>query len=406
MFTPHNPTTSPQQLQRFRSLGRFLARGSNVRRQNQLRCSSRWHIRYNCYVTNLDHAPLTLSRGHHNCEYRSNQYHPPCHPPPCSLSDLNTYTKQKPETRIMDPHSQFITHPSGETTHYIADCHADPWKPHETETVLLQGGFARHSAFFYHWVPALSRHYRVIRRDLRGHGLSSAPSIRQKPDAYTLDTILSEILDTLDQLNIQKVHFFGESTSGILGEIFAARHPERLLSLTVCSSPTHLPQATQDFLAMGIKTTKGLDQDQDQDQNQNQTSSALSWPEACRRLGSRGWAQALSERPGTMASNDPAYRKWWLDEVSVSSGEGLASYAEFLCTIDSRPILDQIRVPMLILAPTRSAATTIAAQKEIQQQIGSNCKLVEVDGPGHEIYIEAADDCIAAFLDFVKRMGP
>ncbi len=157
---------------------------------------------------------------------------------------------------------------------------------------------------------------------------------------------------------------------------------------------------------MGIKTTKGLDQDQDQDQNQNQTSSALSWPEACRRLGSRGWAQALSERPGTMASNDPAYRKWWLDEVSVSSGEGLASYAEFLCTIDSRPILDQIRVPMLILAPTRSAATTIAAQKEIQQQIGSNCKLVEVDGPGHEIYIEAADDCIAAFLDFVKRMGP
>ena len=277
----------------------------------------------------------------------------------------------------MNPHSQFIHHPSGETTHYIADCHSDPWKPHET--VLLQGGFGRHAAFFYQWVPALSRQYNVIRRDLRGHGLSSAPSIRDNADAYALDTILSDILDTLDQLGIQKVHFLGESTSGILGEIFAARHPERLLSLIVCSSPTHLPKSTQDFLAMG----------------------QASWPEACRTLGSRGWAEALSQRPGTMASSDPAYRKWWLDQVSISSGEGLASYAEFLCKVDSRPVLAQIKVPVLILAPTRSAATSVAAQREIQGQIGSHCKLVEVDGPGHEIYIEAADECIAACLDFI-----
>lgn len=280
----------------------------------------------------------------------------------------------------MEPHSQFITHPNGETTHYIADCFADPWKPRET--VLLQGGFARHAAFFYHWVPALSRHYNVIRRDLRGHGYSSAPSIHDKPEVYTLDTILSDILDTLDQLGIQKVHFFGESTSGILGEIFAARYPERLLSLAVCSSPTHLPPATQDFLAMG----------------------EASWPEACRTLGSRGWAQALSKRPGTMASSDPAYRAWWLDQVSVSSGEGLASYAEFLCTIDSRPILDQVKVPMLLLAPTKSSATTVAAQKEIKARIGTGCRLVEIDGPGHEIYSEAAEKCIAAFLDFIQTV--
>ncbi|KIX08527.1 uncharacterized protein Z518_03183 [Rhinocladiella mackenziei CBS 650.93] len=278
----------------------------------------------------------------------------------------------------MDPHSEFITHPSGEITHYIADCHSDPWKPRET--ILLQGGFARHAAFFYQWVPALSRHYRVIRRDLRGHGLSSAPSILQKPEAYTLETILSDILDTLDQLGIQKVLFFGESTSGILGEIFASRYPERVLSLAVCSSPTHLPKATQEFLAVGQQA----------------------WPEACRALNSRGWAQALSGRPGTMASTEPAYRKWWLDQISVSSGEGLASYAEFLCTIDSRPVLGKITVPMLILAPTRSAATSIAAQREIQQQVGNGCKLVEIAGAGHEIYSEEAEKCIAAYLEFIE----
>lgn len=105
-----------------------------------------------------------------------------------------------------------------------------------------------------------------------------------------------------------------------------------------------------------------------------------------------------------MASSDPEYRKWWLDQVSISSGEGLASYAEFLCMIDSRPVLGHIKVPMLVLAPTKSAATTVAAQRVIQKQVGPGCTLVEIDGPGHEIYIEAAEDCIAAFIDFVSHI--
>ncbi|OCL12650.1 alpha/beta-hydrolase [Glonium stellatum] len=276
----------------------------------------------------------------------------------------------------MNPTRSIMLHPSGETTHYIVDDFTDPWKPRET--ILLQGGFARHSAFFYHWVPALSRHYKVIRRDLRGHGYSSAPPLQEKPDAYTLDTILNEIIDTLDQLGLEKVHYFGESTSGILGEILAARFPERLLSLTICSSPTHLPQGTQDFLAMGLE----------------------SWPTACRKLGSRGWGQKLAELPGTMASKDCAYRKWWLDQISINSSEGLASYAEFLSTIDSRQYIPKIKVPMLILAPTKSAATKLEEQYAIQKQV-ENCTLVEINGAGHEIIMDAASECQTAYLKFL-----
>jgi len=270
----------------------------------------------------------------------------------------------------------FITHPSGQTTHYIADDFTDPWKPRET--VLIQGGFARHAGFFYHWVPALSRRYNVIRRDPRGHGLSSAPSVADNPQAYTLDAILGDIIDTLDQLGIEKVHFFGESTSGLIGEIFAAKFPGRLLSLTVCSSPTYLPIATQQFLAMDCE----------------------SWPSACRKLGARGWAKKLAELPGTTTAPDEAYSNWWLDQISISSGEGLASYAEFLSTVDSRPYLSQISVPMLILAPTRSAATKLDEQRAIQAEV-RNCKLVIIDGPGHEIIMEAAEACQKAFLTFL-----
>lgn len=62
----------------------------------------------------------------------------------------------------------------------------------------------------------------MIRRDLRGHGYSSYPKAEEEYK-YDADTILDEIVDTLDKLGVEKCHFLGESTGGILGEILAAR---------------------------------------------------------------------------------------------------------------------------------------------------------------------------------------
>lgn len=212
------------------------------------------------------------------------------------------------------PH-KLITHPNGQTTHYIEDNFTDPWKP--CETILIQHGFARHAALWYHWIPVLARKYRVIRRDAHGHGFSSVPSSSNSSYAYTLDTIINEIVDTMDQLGLLKVHFWGESTSGMVGEAFAAKHPDRLHSLVVCSSPTWLPPQALKLFAFGHE----------------------SWPSACRQLGSRGWGAAFSRIPGTISIPDPDYVRWWIEQVGISSGEGLAGYAQFLSTLDARPFL-------------------------------------------------------------------
>jgi pimeloyl-ACP methyl ester carboxylesterase len=275
-------------------------------------------------------------------------------------------------------HSQFLTHPSGQTTHYIVDDFADPWK--SSETILIQHGFARHASFWYHWIPALSRHYRIIRRDARGHGLSSYPLPSSSYD-YTLDTITDEIIDTLDQLGLQKVHFLGESTSGMIGEAMAAKYPERLLSLTVCSSPAYLPPKAQQMLAFDKK----------------------SWPDACRELGSRGWAEELNNLSGTMSHPDPAYSQWWLDQVALSSGEGLAGYAEFLSTLDTRPFLKEIKIPMLILAPARSRLTSVEDQASLRDQV-EGAKMVVIEGGGHEIYVDKPEECMEAFLEFLSGL--
>lgn len=259
----------------------------------------------------------------------------------------------------------------------MCDSFADPWT--EPEVILVQHGFARTAEHFYHWMPALSRKYVVIRRELRGHGGSSYPTPEHAPDyKYDTATILEEIRDTLDQLGVQRIHFLGESTSGMLAMAFAAMYPERVHSIIICSTPTHLPEAGQRFLAFGME----------------------SWPEACRQLGSRGWAQRLASAQGTLASSDPAYVQWWVDKVAASDGEGLAGYADFLCQLDARPYIKQVQVPMLILSPMHSAMVTLESMQELAASIPT-ARLEVIETEGHEIYSSAAEKCQAAVERFL-----
>lgn len=87
----------------------------------------------------------------------------------------------------------------------------------------------------------------------------------------------------------------------------------------------------------------------------------------------------------------------------MSSGEGLAQYAEFLSTLDARPYLSEIKVPTLILAPSQSAATSVEEQKKLAAQIPGS-RLEIIDGSGHEIYVTQPDKCQAAFLDFLAGL--
>ena len=288
----------------------------------------------------------------------------------------------------------YVTLPDGQIDHYFIDSFTDPWRSKSARDVLLiQHGFARSGSFWYHWVAALARDYIVIRRDLRGHGKSSYP-IRQSPwseepgvykdgYSYNLETICSEIIQFLDCLGVDKVHFLGESTSGQIGHALAALHPERIRSLITCSAPTHLPADKCNFLAMGQP----------------------SWPEALVNMGSRGWAKALSEHPGTAPRKSKEYQEWWLSEVGKIPSEGLAGYAAFLSQLDTRPLLPKIRCPALILAPTRSAAVPMEESEYAANHI-SQAVLKVVDVAGHEIYVEAPEICWELVLEHLAQCHP
>ena len=76
---------------------------------------------------------------------------------------------------------------------YYVDDFTDPWcKP---ATVLLLHAAMGNSRRWFQWVPPLSRRYRVVRLDLRGHGNSEIP----KPaDDFSLSLLASDALALLD----------------------------------------------------------------------------------------------------------------------------------------------------------------------------------------------------------------
>ncbi|KIW36019.1 uncharacterized protein PV06_11674 [Exophiala oligosperma] len=104
-----------------------------------------------------------------------------------------------------------------------------------------------------------------------------------------------------------------------------------------------------------------------------------------------------------MSVRDPNYVRWWIDQAAISPGEGLAEYAQFLSTLDSRPFLKRITVPMLILAPANSVATKLEEQRWIQSQVkGAQMEIIK--NGGHEIYVGASQHCQNALIKFLDSL--
>ena len=83
---------------------------------------------------------------------------------------------------------------------------------------------------------ALAGRFRVIRPDLRGHGMSSVT-----PGDYTMRQLAQDALALLDALGIGKAHVAGISIGGRIAQQIAAEAPERVLSLCLLNTALEFP---------------------------------------------------------------------------------------------------------------------------------------------------------------------
>jgi 3-oxoadipate enol-lactonase/4-carboxymuconolactone decarboxylase len=103
-------------------------------------------------------------------------------------------------------------------------------------------------------MPALLRHYRVLRYDTRGHGATDAPG-----GDYTVEQLARDALALVDWLAIDRVAWVGVSLGGFIGQWIAAHAPDRVTRLVAANTtpriaePAGMEQRRQTVLARGME---------------------------------------------------------------------------------------------------------------------------------------------------------
>lgn len=84
-------------------------------------------------------------------------------------------------------------------------------------------------------ITGLASRFSILRYDARGHGLSDAPV-----GAYGLDRLGRDVIDLLDKLGIERVHFCGVSLGGMTGQWLGIHASERINRLILANTAAHM----------------------------------------------------------------------------------------------------------------------------------------------------------------------
>jgi 3-oxoadipate enol-lactonase/4-carboxymuconolactone decarboxylase len=214
---------------------------------------------------------------------------------------------------------------------------------------------------------ALSHGLRVVRFDLRGHGLSEASAA-----PCSLDEFAGDALGVLDALGIAAAHVCGVSIGGMIAQAVAARAPERVSSLVLCD-----------------------------------TAMAIPPPEMWRTRA------ATVRAEGVAAVVDGTLARWVTPAFLATAGgrglramllrcdaESYARAADALATGDLSRTTPQIRVPTLIVVGELDISTPVAASQALRDAI-PGAQLVVIPGAAHIPMVEFPDAVTGAIQAFL-----
>ena len=105
----------------------------------------------------------------------------------------------------------------------------------EGRPFLALHGAAAHAHWWDPVVSYLTRRFRVLALDWRGHGRSAWP----RPPAYESEDFATDLLGVIERLALEDVIVAGHSMGGHNAMAFAAWHPARLARLVVVDARPH-----------------------------------------------------------------------------------------------------------------------------------------------------------------------
>jgi len=154
-------------------------------------------------------------------------------------------SKQQLIDKYTDSTSKFIEI-DGNTVHY---------KDEGTgETLILLHGTASSLHTWDQWSSRLTEHFRVVRMDLPGFGLTGP----DKLDRYEISDDIHFLNTFLDKLDVKEAHLIGSSLGGRIAWEYSIEHPQQVKTLTLINALGYpqdsWPPAIQLAMLPGMET--------------------------------------------------------------------------------------------------------------------------------------------------------
>lgn len=243
--------------------------------------------------------------------------------------------------------------------------------PPRGETVMLSNSLASDIGMWKYQVHALvEAGYRVLRYDNRGHGKSAAP-----PGPYSLELLTEDALALMDYLELEKIHFCGLSLGGMVGQMLGAFHGDRLISLALCATGSHISLPDSE------------------------------WEErikAARINGMEALAEGTLDRWFTKTGREHLREDVAKIRKSIisTSVEGYSGCVAAIRAMDLREIISGIFVPTVIIVGAKDQGTPVSASEFIHKRI-SESSLKVIPDAAHFVNMEQSEmfnDCLITFL--------
>ncbi|MFQ6746715.1 alpha/beta fold hydrolase, partial [Bordetella pertussis] len=110
--------------------------------------------------------------------------------------------------------------------------------PADAPVLVLSNSLGTCADMWARQIPELSRRFRVLRYDTRGHGKSSVPD-----GEYSFAQLGGDVAELLEHLRIERAHFCGLSMGGPTGMWLALERPELIDRLVLCNTAARIGSA-------------------------------------------------------------------------------------------------------------------------------------------------------------------
>ena len=243
----------------------------------------------------------------------------------------------------------------------------------------------------YLWAKAISelrREHRCIAIDLPLHGRTPARSDQD----FSLSALATVIEDFCDARGFSNLQVVANDTGGAVAQIFAARHPERLATLTLTNCETRDNVPPKAFKPTVILARARLPAPI--------LRLLVKLPRAARRSFASGY-----QDPTRLS--DETIREF--QEPLLGTRKKARQFQRWIASLDARDLLDvepmlrQLAVPTLVVWGTGDVFFELKWAYWLQETIAGATELAQVEGGKLFFPDERADELVAHLRRFWAR---